>query len=221
MSWFKSYLSDRKQFVEIDGVKSSVQNINTGVPQGSTLGPLLFILYMNDINHASDILKSILFADDTLLNTTLSIFPTTKSNCINNELSKITEWLRANKLSLNVKKTKYMIFRYSQTPITNIPKLDLKMNDMPIEKVDSFNFLGLTITGTLSWKLHIEKIAIKLSKVIGTMRRIKNLVKSNILFKLYNTLILSHLHYGILCWGFSAHKLFRIQKKAIRIISYL
>ena len=89
---------------------------------------------MNDISVSSTLLKSILFADDTTLNTVLSLFPSnngmTTSNLINRELDKITEWLRANKLSLNAKKTKYMIFRYSQTPKRNIPNLDLRSLDL-------------------------------------------------------------------------------------------
>ena len=223
ISWFKSYLSDRKQYVQIDDIKSSIKDIETGVPQGSTLGPLLFIIYMNDISVSSTLLKSILFADDTTLNTVLSLFPSnngmTTSNLINRELDKITEWLRANKLSLNAKKTKYMIFRYSQTPKRNIPNLDLVMDGKKIDKVDSFNFLGITIAETLSWNLQIEKVSIKMVKIVGVMNRIRNIVSSNILLKIYNSLILSHLHYGILCWGFSRNKLFRLQKKAIRVIA--
>ena len=224
IKWFKSYLSNRKQYVQIDEVKSSIKDIETGVPQGSTLGPLLFIIYMNDISASSNLLKSIiLFADDTTLNSVLSIFPASNnvstSIFINRELNKITEWLRANKLSLNVGKTKYMVFRYSQTPQRSIPKLDLIMDGKAIKKVDSFNFLGITIAETLSWKLQIDKIALKITKVVGVMNRIKNIVSSNILLKIYNSLILSHLHYGILCWGFNSNKLFRLQKKAIRVIA--
>ena len=108
VSWFKSYLSDRKQFVEVDGVKSPTQSINTGVPQGSTLGPLLFVIYMNDVNIVSEVFNCILFADDTSLESTISMFPAQTisgiSRKINNELSKLIDWLRANKLSLNAKK---------------------------------------------------------------------------------------------------------------------
>ena len=122
ISWFKSYLTDRKQYVEIDGIKSSTKNLTTGVPQGSTLGPLLFIIYMNDINNVSDTFKSILFADDTSLSIVISLFQTQHntrrgvSTHINQELAKITNWLRANRLSLNVSKTKYMLFRYPKPP---------------------------------------------------------------------------------------------------------
>ena len=222
LSWFNSYLSDRKQFVEVEGHRSETNFIRTGVPQGSTLGPLLFIIYMNDINNVSEALKSILFADDTSLNSTISVFSASDtrelSSKINNELLKVIDWLRANKLSLNVKKTKYMQFRFSQKNPNSLPKLNLKMDGVQIEKVENFNFLGLTISETLSWKDHTDKIRVKLSKIIGVMSRIKYQVSKKILLTIYNSLILSHLHYGILCWGFSCHKLFKSQKKAIRVI---
>ena len=222
LSWFKSYLTDRKQFVEVDGYKSETKNIRTGVPQGSTLGPLLFIIYMNDINDVSDALSSILFADDTSLNSTISVFQSRDSkelsSKINYELVKVIDWLRANKLSLNVKKTKFMQFRYSQMRPHSLPKLSLKMDGVAIEKVETFIFLGLTISETLSWKHHVEKVRVKISKIIGVMNRIKYQVSSKILLTIYNSLVLSHLHYGILCWGFQCHGLFIVQKKAIRII---
>lgn len=221
VNWFQSYLSGRKQYVEIEGHKSSVKDINTGVPQGSTLGPLLFIIYMNDINDVSPLLKTILFADDTSLSSVISLFPSgprRTSLAINNELEKITDWLRANKLSLNVKKTKYMVFRFSQTQENSLPKLNLKMNGVNIAKVTTFKFLGITISETLSWKPHLDIISKKISKVTGVMNRIKYQVNSSILQTIYNSLILSHLHYGILCWGFYGNRLFKLQKKAVRVV---
>ena len=177
---------------------------------------------MNDINCVSSSLSSILFADDTSLNSTIGLFQSRDSRDlstkINNELFKVTDWLRANKLSLNAKKTKFMQFRYSQMKPTLLPKLSLKMDGVIIEKVETFNFLGLTISETLSWKHHIEKVRIKISKIIGVMSRIKYQVSSKILLTIYNSLILSHLHYGILCWGFQCKGLFTVQKKAIRIV---
>ena len=222
LKWFSSYLSDRQQFVEIDGIKSEINNINTGVPQGSTLGPLLFVIYMNDINKVSNIFKAILYADDTSLNSTLSLFSNPQNNRlsenINLELDKISAWMRANKLSLNISKTKYMVFRYSQRSLNTIPKLNLKIENTIIEKVSNFNFLGLTINENMSWKNHISNVGRKISKTIGIMRKVKKFVNSNILLKIYNALILSRLHYGILCWGFDCQNLFKLQKKAIRVI---
>ena len=222
LSWFKSYLTERKQYVEIEGYRSEMQTINTGVPQGSTLGPLLFIIYMNDLNTVSDIFNIILFADDTSLNSTLSIFTNQRINelseKINLELDKINEWMRSNKLSLNISKTKYMVFRYSQRALNSLPKLKLKIDNTDIEKVQTFDFLGIRITETLTWKDHISNIGTKISKTIGVMSRIKHHVSSSILLKIYNSLILSRLHYGILCWGYDCHNLFKLQKKAIRTI---
>ena len=139
ITWFQSYLCNRFQYVEIDGIKSEPRRVNTGVPQGSILGPLLFIIYMNDINHASNIFQSILYADDTSLNSTMSIFSNGSheplSPKINAEINLIFEWLSANKLSLNVWKTKYMIFRYPQTPLSKIPKLELSVNGVVIKRL--------------------------------------------------------------------------------------
>ena len=114
LALLKSYLSERKQFVEFIGGKSSLANITTGVPQGSILGPLLFIKYTNDTSNACDIFKSIFYADDTTLMSTLSAFNShgenTVSDNINKELAKIDEWLKLYKISLNVKKSKFMLF---------------------------------------------------------------------------------------------------------------
>ena len=222
LKWFKSYLSNRKQYVEIDGIRSQVRDISMGVPQGSILGPLLFIIYMNDINKASEIFNVILYADDTSLGSYLNAFHLgreTISTCINKELEKINTWLMSNKLSLNVEKTKYIIFRYPQSRNRNIPKLYLHINGKPIEQVQYFDFLGIVINENLTWKHHLDKLSIKISKVIGVMSKTKNLLNTDILLKIYNSLILSSLHYGILCWGHDCNKLEKLQKKAIRIVS--
>ena len=116
-----SYLSNRKQYVQFGGTKSSLSNIMTGVPQGSILGPLLFIIYMNDINKASSILRPLIYADDTTLYSTIFYFKSRDikiiSSLINVELDKINEWLMANKLSLNVEKSKFMLFHMPQISI--------------------------------------------------------------------------------------------------------
>ena len=124
LKWFKSYLTGRQQFVSLNGINSSKTIINHGVPQGSILGPILFILYINDLPNASTFFTN-LFADDTSL---------AKSNCnlqelileSNLELEKAQNWFRANKLSLNVSKTKYMIFRHNKMPFdSNLCKLEM------------------------------------------------------------------------------------------------
>ena len=133
-------------------------------------------------------------------------------------MSLISDWLATNKLSLNVKKTKFMLFRYPQKSPHSIQKLDLEIDGTSIEQVKTFDFLGLVISETLSWKEHVNKISLKISKVIAVMRKIKYTVNSNILLKIYNSLILSRIHYGILCWGYEHKRIFILQKKAIRIV---
>jgi hypothetical protein len=218
--WFKSYLTNRQQFTLYSETNSDSLPLNTGVPQGSILGPLLFLIYVNDINYASDFFDMLLYADDTTLITPLcasnlcSITPN-----LNDELGKIYDWLCLNRLSLNVKKTKYMIFRYPQRTFLPTDYPSLILANTPIERVEQFDFLGLTISETLSWLPHISKISIKISKAIGILNRLKNILPPNVLILIYNSLINSHMSYCVLAWGFCSSRIIKLQKKAIRIIN--
>ena len=134
---------------------------------------------------ASSFFKYILFADDTSLLNSLNIAMPFESkmtsDIINVELTKIFDWLAVNKLSLNVKKTKFMIFHYHNKDISqNIPNLII--NDIEIERVTNFNFLGLTINENISWKPHINKIVSKISKHTGIMNRLKSFSVSSCVF---------------------------------------
>ena len=223
LEWFKSYLTNREQYVEIDGVKSESLTMNTGVPQGSILGPLLFIIYMNDINEVTNKFEAILYADDTSLSSYLKTFsndePHETAININKELKLIHDWLSANKLSLNIKKTKYMLFRYPQRRDRFLQDLSITINGHTIERVQDFDFLGLTIDETLSWKKHIEKISTKISKVIGILNRCKRYLHTTVMTRIYNCLILSRINYGITCWGFDTKRIYKLQKKALRVIN--
>ena len=212
----KSYLSDRKQYVEFENVKSNKNTIKTGVPQGSILGPLLFVIYVNDISLASKIFTSIIYADDTTLSSTLNVFQFNNNLNINNELSKVSEWLKVNKLSLNIKKTKMMIYHMPQKIVTP-PKVEI--NGTSIECVSSFNYLGITIDKHLNWQHHINSIANKISKYIGILNKLKKMLPLKTLLLMYNYFILSSLNYGILVWGYNTDRLFKLQKRAIRVIS--
>ena len=155
----KNYLTNRKQYVKFHDVNSNVLPINTGVPQGSILGPLLFIIYINDFARASDIFDFICYAYDTTLFSALNKLvnaQTTDPNIIiNMELSKINEWLEINKLSLNIAKSKFMVFHTQRKHRAVKPPVP-KINNTKLEKVEQFQFLGLTLDSNLNRKKHSD-----------------------------------------------------------------
>ena len=212
--WFHSYLTNRQQFTLYSETQSDCLPLNTGVPQGSILGPLLFLIYVNDINYASDFFDMLLYADDTTL-----IAPLCTSDLnslgpnLNFELSKIYDWLCLNRLSLNVKKTKYMVFRYPQRSFQPSDFPNLILANIPIERVEVFDFLGLSISETLSWLPHISKISIKISKAIGILNKLKHTLPTKVLILIYNALINSHMSYCVLAWGFCSTRIVKLQKK--------
>ena len=216
-----SYIKNRKQYVEIEDSKSDTLTLTTGVPQGSILGPLLFIIYINDIAHASNLFNFIIYADDTTLSTTLEIVLKNKPNLnidttLNSELENICDWLKVNKLSLNIAKCKYMIFHMPQK---KVKPLQLLIENTIVEKAQEFNFLGLTLNEHMNWKSHINNLSNKISRNIGILNKLKHFLPLKTKLLIYNSLILSHLNFGILAWGYQCERIIKLQKKAIRIIS--
>ena len=216
----KSYLSDRKQYVKIDEVKSSIQSIKTGVPQGSIVGPLLFNIFINDIIKSSRKFNFILYADDTTLNSAVENFGNTTDeiqSSIISELQIICKWLDLNKLCLNVNKSKFMLFHMQQrvTPLWHF-----ELNGSPIEYIQEFNFLGLTLDSSLSFKVHLTKIGNKISRVIGFLHKLQHISPSYLLRMIYNSLILSHMNYSLLVWGANCHSIELLQKMTVRVINF-
>ena len=140
---FQSYLNNRKQYTDIEDTTSTILPIHVGVPQGSILGPILFIVYVNDLPQCSNTFDFIMYADDTTLSSTIDSFIDINSNTnadvlINIELCKVIEWLKINKLALNKNKSKYILFHMPKKEIQN---LTLKIDDVNIEMVEEFDFL--------------------------------------------------------------------------------
>ena len=218
--WIKSYLRNRKQFVSINNHESQLMNISCGVPQGSILGPKLFILYINDMCNVTQIFEYILFADDTNLycsNENVEVL----NERVNEGLTKLKKWFAINKLSLNVEKTNYIKF----SPGKNSNNMNVMIGDKTIQRVTSTKFLGVTIHENLSWKLHIDQICSKMMKAIGIMNRMKTFLPQHTLRMLYNTLVVPHMTYSCEVWGTTypsnLAKIMKIQKKALRIINRL
>ena len=208
LTLLKSYLHERKQYVQINDAHSNVTLTSCGVPQGSILSPVLFNIYINDMALTSKYFKFIIYADDTTLMGNLNEFD------INKELSKLSIWLKLNKLSFSVSKSKFMIFHHPRKKIT-IPSLEI--NDTKLECVNRFNFLGLEINAQLTWKDHVNKISNEIVKTLGIMNRLKYVFPQSALILLYYSLILPHINYFILAWGTNTKRVFKLQKHAVRI----
>jgi len=219
LNWFESYLRQRRQYVEYMKYKSEICQVECGVPQGSVLGPLLFLLYINDLPDAIEHAQSILFADDT----TIYISGKTIENLyitMNNELSKLADWYRANKLSLNETKTNFMIFTNNIIPDIN---LEITINDTVVNDVPNVKFLGIVIDNKLKWNEHTRVTNQKISRAYYALTKARYCLPKSHLKMLYHSIIYPHLIYGITIWG-SAHdthkyKLRITQKKIIRLIS--
>ena len=221
LDWFASYLTNRYQYVEYYGIKSSFLNVTCGVPQASVLGPVLFVVYINDIVNVSKVLQLILFADDT--NIFLSHMNLDRLMSIANcELALIANWFASNKLSLNLSKTKFIIFCNSRKQYAKT-QVKIKLNDVVIEQVCSVKFLGVNIDERLSWDKHIQQVASKLSKNIGILAKLKYTVPQKVLCMVYNSLVLPYLSYCNLVWACNStnklNSIIVLQKRAVRNIA--
>ena len=211
---------DRKQYVFYNGESSDLKPISCGVPQGSVLGPLLFLIYINDLPNISTNLKFFLFADDT--NIYFESDDLMKlENAVNKELNKLHLWLNVNRLSLNVSKTNFIIFHSYNKPLKQ--HITLKMNKKAIMEKDNIKYLGLIIDSHLNWKKHILAVSKKISRCIGIMCKLRQFMNTHMLKNIYYSLLYSHLVYAIQVWGSACsseiNKILVLQKRALRIIT--
>ena len=223
--WFTNYLSKRQQVVSINGIDSKPRELSVGVPQGSVLGPLLFLLYINCLPNAVSFL-SLLFADDT----TFQLSGANLKDLINRanqELAKASEWFHCNKLSLNVAKTKYIIFKPQKNKISD--QCVLKIGSEEIERIGnefktkSFKFVGVNIDENLSWQFHINKVKSKIAFANLQLARLKYIIPKKTLINLYNALFRPHIEFGLIVWGGAPQTklngIIKCQKKCVRHIN--
>ena len=215
--WLTSYLSNREQYVSINGKDSTRAKIKHGVPQGSILGPLLFIIYINDIPNISKVAKFILYADDANI-----IITGESMTDIKNNLSVLSQnlvaWVNFNGLALNLKKTKYMIFSRKR----NLENIEVIMSNTKIEQKSEARFLGVIVDEKLNWAKHISALKSKMTKYLGIMYKLKFIIPLKARLLIYQSFVQSHLNFCSSVWGFAAKsnidQLLTVQKKAVRTV---
>ena len=226
IKWFSSYLSGRTQRCSVNayGKLSTARTLSCGVPQGSILGPLLFLIYINDLPNSLQNAVPRMFADDT--NLTLSVKTLTELKlALAPELNNLSCWLKANKLSLNVAKTELMIIGSRQRLSAQCDDVEIRIDDQIIERVDHTKSLGLFIDAHLSWCKQVEEICKKVSSAIGALKRVRPFISKETAIQIYNALIIPHFDYSSPVWdclsGYLSEKLQILQNRAARVITKL
>ena len=194
--------------------------MSCGVPQGSVLGPLLFLLYINDLPNISCKLKFFLFADDTNIYYESNDLKEIEK-IVNQELKHLSEWLNVNRLALNVKKTNFVIFRSNRKPANH--NVTLILNRKALEQKDHVKYLGIYMDQHLNWKYQISHVSKKVSRGVGILSKLRHFLNTKLLCNIYYCLVYSYLSYGVHAWGSACpsatENLLILQKKAVRIIT--
>ena len=222
LTWFESYFSRRRQYVCYGGACSDMLPVNYGVPQGSILGPVLFIIFMNDIPRCTSLLNFVIYADDT------NVYLTSDNineafDVVNEGLRGVSGWLRVNRLTVNASKSQYIVFRRKQRVLPGATH-DLYLNNERLERVSSVKFLGVYLDEHLLFTAHVTYVLKKTSKYLPILYKIRRSLNRNTLKLIYNSLIHANLMYCISTWGFCYRNRFNLllvlQKKLVRAITF-
>ena len=225
LTWFKSYLSNCKQYSRINGAESELMNINIGVPQGSCLGLLLFLLYSNDLPQAVKNSTIAIYDDDTIIAYRSDDIHKLQET-MSKDLTTVVEWLKGNKLSLNVAKTKATIISTKQKEKSlsgNNKELSLKIKEEPIDIVLSTKNLGIQMDRNLDWKGHIKALSSNISRAIGLLKHAKRFLPHDTLKTMYTGIVEQHLRFAALfggnCGTMEKNQLQKLQNRAARILT--
>ena len=216
----KSYLTNRKQYVKIGNYKSEFRQINCGVPQGSVLGPLLFILYINDLHKACNIGNLRIFADDTTV-----FFKCISINDITSKgtqiMTLLNKWFKENKLTLNSEKSNFVVFRGRQNKMTNLPD-QINFDNACIVRSESAKYLGVILDEHFTWNQQITEVCNKLKRYFKLFYCIRNLVNTEQVKIIYYAFIYSQIKYGISIFGLLNNTKMRrfqvLQNKLLKVL---
>ncbi len=218
--WFKDYLNDRTQYVALNGKISTEKSVQIGVPQGSVLGPILFLLFVNDLPSIVSNTQCNMFADDTLFYCSGSNISDIQE-CLQKDIDKVVKWLTENKLTLNVDKCCTMAISHPHKVADK--SLKIIINNQQIENVSNCKYLGVNIDQALNWSSHINTVCKMISSKIGVLRRLSNVLPSHILNTVYNSIVKPHFDYCVSVWGYynvtDIDQLQKLQNRAARIVS--
>ena len=222
-NWFESYLSGRIQQCSVNGHLSNSRSLICGIPQGTILGPLLFLVYINDLPNCLAHAEPRMYADDTHL-TFASNNMKDIEFYLNQDLANVNQWLIANKLTLNQSKTEFMLIGSRQRLRTFQSAPNLTINGTPIKQVSQAKSLGVYVDENLSWTTHINEITKKIASGIGALKRLRPFVPVNTLMTIFNSLVQPHFNYCCEVWDSCCNtlavKLQKLQNRAARVLTF-